>query len=51
MSSKYVKANDSPRKTESISRWKDAGAPDSPNGIRQKWYRPIPGPGQNAVLG
>ena len=51
MSSKYVEANGSPRNTESISRWKDVGAPDSPNGMRQNWYRLIPGPGQNAVLG
>ena len=37
ISSRYVEANGSPRKTESISHWKDAGAPVSPNGIQQNW--------------
>ena len=27
----------------------DAGTPDNPNGMRQNWCSPIPGPGQNAV--
>ena len=42
--------NGSPLDTESIKRWKDPGAPVRPKGKWQIWYRPMPGPGQNAVF-